>query len=612
MSSSLFQLTSSFTPAFPSKPTPTTRTNRTHNGFKVSCNTSPPNDNENQLIILPETQKLIVPNNNNVDRRNLLLGLGGICTGASLTSLPSAFASPITAPDITTVCKDAQAGIGKLEQAVRTNKCCPPSNGKAIKSFTFPTEKTVRMRWPAHGSKENIEKYKKAIKAMRALPDEHPHSFASQAKIHCAYCNGGYTQVDSGFPDIDIQIHNSWLFFPFHRWYLYFYERILGKLINDPSFALPYWNWDDPEGMELPDFFRGDESNPLFDAYRDAHTASPNVVNLAIDSKLENPTVDIQKQCNLYTVYRDLVRNATDATSFFGGEYVAGNEPVANGAKSVGSVESNSHTSVHVWVGNSKNPNREDMGNFYSAGYDPAFYVHHTNVDRMWKLWKDLGIPGHVEPTKDDWLNASYVFYDENEELVRVYNKDCVDPAKLKFGYEQAKFKPAWVNSRPNTKLTTSPRSTIVSSQNVKTVDQIKFPASVEPILKVKVKRPAVNRSKEEKAKANEILFINGIKFNSDKFVKFDVFVNDNVADENSPLTTPCDIQYAGAFSQVPHGDMSNMLMTSAARFGLNELLEDTNTEGEEYAVVTLVARAGADDLTVEEIKIALVPVAST
>ncbi|MFS7947023.1 putative catechol oxidase [Helianthus anomalus] len=47
-------------------------------------------------------------------------------------------------------------------------------------------------------------------------------------------------QVDNGFPDIEIQIHNSWLFFPFHRWYLYFYERILGKLINDPTFALPF------------------------------------------------------------------------------------------------------------------------------------------------------------------------------------------------------------------------------------------------------------------------------------------------------------------------------------------------------------------------------------
>ncbi|KAM0040142.1 putative catechol oxidase [Helianthus debilis subsp. tardiflorus] len=112
------------------------------------------------------------------------------------------------------------------------------------------------MRWPAHaGTKEQVDKYRQAIQAMRDLPEDHPHSFVNQAKIRCAYCNGGYTQVDNGFPDIEIQIHNSWLFFPFHWWYLYFSERILGKLINDPTFALPFWKWDEPVGMPIPEMF---------------------------------------------------------------------------------------------------------------------------------------------------------------------------------------------------------------------------------------------------------------------------------------------------------------------------------------------------------------------
>ncbi|GKA76065.1 putative domain, di-copper centre, polyphenol oxidase, partial [Tanacetum coccineum] len=63
-----------------------------------------------------------------------------------------------------------------------------------------------------------------------------------------------------------------------------------------------------------------------------------------------------------------------------------------------------------------------------------------------------------------------------------------------------------------------------------------------------------------------------------------------------------------------PHSDnqQGGMLMPSAARFGLNELLDDTNTEDEEYVLVALVARAGCEDLTVTGIEIKLVPIGST
>ncbi|XP_071697951.1 polyphenol oxidase I, chloroplastic-like [Rutidosis leptorrhynchoides] len=609
--SSLLPLTSTFTslPSTNSQFNPL-KTRPNQNWFKVSCNVAPPNDDNQNQLILPEQQKLILPNNN-VDRRNLLVGLGGLYTAANLTSLPSAFAAPITSPDITSVCKDSALGIGNLEKAVRTNKCCPPALGKKIKPFVFPSKsEKVRMRWPAQkGTKEQIAKYKKAIQAMRDLPDEHPHSFVSQAKIHCAYCNGGYTQVENGFPEIDLQIHNSWLFFPFHRWYLYFYERILGNLINDPTFALPYWNWDDPAGMTIPEFMVSkDNDNPLYDVYRDPRHQPPNLLDLAFDGTDRDTTAEIQTKCNLYTVYRDLVRNGGDSTSFFGGDYVAGDEPVANNATSIGSVESGTHTAVHRWVGDSNQPNGEDMGNFYSAGYDPVFYVHHANVDRMWKLWKELGIPGHVEPTKPDWLNASYVFYDENQELVRVYNKDSVSPDKLRFNYiENTKSDLlSWRQSRPDKR---SKKILKTPKVETKTADKIKFPVGIVPLLKVKVKRPAVNRTEAEKAKANEVLLINGIKFNSDKFVKFDVFVNDNV-EEGEDIPDPCSPEYAGGFSQVPHGKMKKMLMTSAARFGLNELLEDTKTEDEEYATVVLVARTGCEGLTISGLKIVLVPVA--
>ncbi|KAF5766510.1 putative catechol oxidase [Helianthus annuus] len=468
------------------------------------------------------------------------------------------------------------------------------------------TDAMARACWD---KREQVDKYRRAIQAMRDLPEDHPHSFVNQAKIHCAYCNGGYTQVDNGFPDIEIQIHNSWLFFPFHRWYLYFYERILGKLINDPTFALPFWKWDEPVGMPIPEMFLPEvvngKPNSLYDVYRDEIHIKQRLVDLDYDGNDKDITNQTQVLCNLSTVYRDLVRNGADTISFFGGEYKAGNSPIKNGDPSVGSVEAGSHTAVHRWVGDRKKRNGEDMGNFYSAGYDPVFYIHHSNVDRMWKLWKELGIKGHNEPTDPDWLNASYVFYDENEELVRVYNKDCVNIRKLNYDFiENSKEVFPWRKSRPARR---NKKSQVEPTATVETVDKIKFPVRLNEILKVKVKRPAVNRSEAEKAKANEVLVIKKIRYDSGRFVKFDVFVNDKV--KPGEITTPCDPEYAGGFAQLPHNDMKNMFMGSSARFGLTELIEDTNTDGEEYATVTLVPRTGCDDLTIGEIKIQLVPI---
>ncbi|KAM0007826.1 putative catechol oxidase [Helianthus debilis subsp. tardiflorus] len=90
---------------------------------------------------------------------------------------------------------------------------------------------------------------------MKELPDQDPRSWKHQGKIHCAYCNGAYSQYMNGHPELKIQVHNNSPFFPFHRWYLYFYECILGSLIEDPTFGLPYWNRDNPKGMLLPDMF---------------------------------------------------------------------------------------------------------------------------------------------------------------------------------------------------------------------------------------------------------------------------------------------------------------------------------------------------------------------
>lgn len=107
--------------------------------------------------------------------------------------------------------------------------------------------------------------------------------------------------------------------------------------------------------------------------------------------------------------------NSSTPELFFGKAYKAGDPPLPG----QGSIEGTPHNTVHDWVGDPLQPNHEDMGNLYSAGRDPLFYAHHSNVDRMWNIWRTLG-RRNIDICDPDWLNASFHLYDENAELVQI------------------------------------------------------------------------------------------------------------------------------------------------------------------------------------------------
>ncbi|KAL0311409.1 UNVERIFIED_CONTAM: Polyphenol oxidase, chloroplastic [Sesamum angustifolium] len=215
-----------------------------------------------------------------LDRRNLLLGMGGLYGAAvNLVSDRSpALATPITSPDLS----KCSTGTNLNTQQPLDVNCCPPVS-KEIIDYKLPPVGKMRFRPAAHLAGEDYyAKFEKAVGLMKALPPEDPRNFMQQANVHCAYCNLTYQQT--GDPKLKLQIHNCWHFFPWHRWYLYFFERILGKLIDDPTFGLPFWNWDNPDGMIMPEVFARKDS-PLFDARRNTSHLPPALADLAYSSK---------------------------------------------------------------------------------------------------------------------------------------------------------------------------------------------------------------------------------------------------------------------------------------------------------------------------------------
>uniref|UniRef100_A0A5B7BQI1 Putative polyphenoloxidase n=1 Tax=Davidia involucrata TaxID=16924 RepID=A0A5B7BQI1_DAVIN len=560
--------------------------------FKVSCKTRDHGDQNPSASSKNGSETSLGKS----DRRNVLIGLGGLygSAAASLSS-PLAFAAPIAAPDLT---KCVPASSGFTPPNGQSVQCCPPLNSKIVDYKLPPPPKKLRVRPAAHMvSNDYIAKYTKAIELMKALPADDPRNFTQQGDVHCAYCNGAYDQV--GFPDLELQVHNSWLFFPFHRYYLYFYEKILGKLIDDPTFALPFWNWDAPAGMQLPSIF-ADSNSVIYDKLRDADHQPPTIIDLNYglsgDTSTETTTDDQQKATNLKIMYRQMVSNSKTPLKFFGSAYRAGDQPEPG----AGNVEHIPHTPVHIWTGDPKQLNNEDMGNFYSAGQDPVFYSHHSNVDRMWTIWKTLG-KKNQDLTDPDWLDSAFLFYDENKQLVRVKVRDCLDNRNL--GYEYQDVPIPWLKSRPKPRVSKELRKIKKAGVALaaEAASAAVFPITLDKITKVTVPRPKKSRSQKEKEDEDETLTIQGIEFDKKNFVKFDVYIND----ERDAPTGPENSEFAGSFINLAHKHSKHgTKISSCLRLGITDLLEDLGAEDDDSVLVTLVPASKSDVVTIGGIKI--------
>ncbi|KAH6837482.1 hypothetical protein C2S53_020283 [Perilla frutescens var. hirtella] len=522
--------------------------------------------------------------NAKVDRRNMLLGLSGLYGAANLISTPGASALPIPAPPLD---KCNPNSFDLNTQTFLDFSCCLTGNSDPtnIKEFKLPPPgPKLRKRRAAHRlTDEEINKYKTAVDIMKQLPTDDPRSFSSQANIHCAYCNLTYHYDQPDGEQINLQVHNSWIFFPFHRWYLYFYERILGSLIKDPDFALPFWNWDNPKGMSFPQIFN-DPASALYDAKRNQANTVPTAV---IDLSMTGITDPLQAVSNNLTVmYNEMIRGNANACDFMGRPLRRGTPP----SPGPGASERGSHTAAHAWVGD-RSQNGQDMGNFYSAGRDPVFYSHHSNVDRMWSLWQAIPTAKLNFENKKimdlDFLDASFLFFDENGDIVRVSVKDCVDDRRM--GYEYERVDLPWLDYRP------PPQTALAKVKRAAT--SAKSANKVFPVVLDKIVRVIVPKTK--KGKADELLVIENIQVDTTKLLKFDVFVNDE-DDDNKAIDKA---SYAGTYAQLPHKS-SETTVTTSIRLKLTDLYEDMDVEDDDTVLVTLVPRHEGPGVTIGGIKI--------
>jgi hypothetical protein len=290
--------------------------------------------------------------------------------------------------------------------------CPAPLTGGTPFSPGQDTRPIVRRKGISTLTAPELSLVQQAFSGLRNLPATDKRAWILQADIHALYCD----QCDN----TSVQIHGSWNFFPWHRAYLYYFERILGSLVGDlDGFRLPYWDWENIRTLPSPYATPAASTNSLWDSNRRAALAQGG--NL--------PTNDGSKA-------RVAILNAITDFATFGGT-----------AADAGACENNPHNTVHVDVGFLNSPYL-DMGNLGFAARDPIFFAHHGNIDKLWSRWNGLSSGSHLpppaykNPTDAAFLDTRWSFYDENQNVASISTVDVLDhEGNLRYTYEAPQFK---------------------------------------------------------------------------------------------------------------------------------------------------------------------------
>ena len=267
--------------------------------------------------------------------------------------------------------------------------------------------RTRKDAWKLSSSDKTLHWYAVAVSEMQSRKFANPLSWLFQAAVH-GYDAGLYPPIKPGDPPPLAKVqttywkkceHASWWFLPWHRIYVFLFEQMCLDIIRakggPEDWALPYWDYSHPKGTPertMPDAFRnstlGGAPNPLFISPRGVGVN--NGKDVGSDKQSENTT------CMKSGFY------SSPTVSGFGGV-------TPPGPSSAGKCEAGPHNPMHEAIGGAQGW----MDDTRTAALDPIFWLHHSNIDRLWVVWRNRD-PGNVNPTDANWLDEKFDFYDNH------------------------------------------------------------------------------------------------------------------------------------------------------------------------------------------------------
>ncbi len=285
-----------------------------------------------------------------------------------------------------------------------------------------------------------LKKYAQAVKMMMALPASNPLSWTFQWYTHAVPTNttkAAAIAATFGAPPSPqkalaqsmwdtCQAHfnaaNEPFFLPWHRMYVCYFENIVRKILGDPSFTLPYWNYTVPAGYRLPPEFRM-QNDPTFGSlFRPNRKAVVNAGQPIFNGMPGGVASDLSA-----------------APALAENSYL----PVGVQQGFNQQLDFGLHGNIHVFVGNS-----QGMGQVPWAANDPIFWMHHCNIDRIWVSWNAAA--GHTNPNTAGWLNRAFVFANASGQAERPIVKDYTTTRKCNYRYDALLSTPSLVAAVPS------------------------------------------------------------------------------------------------------------------------------------------------------------------
>lgn len=191
--------------------------------------------------------------------------------------------------------------------------------------------------------------------------------------------------------------HSGPIFLPWHRMYMIRLEEFMQNALGDDQFGLPYWDWSADGELPATQQWRADIwSSAYIGEGRGAVRSGPigqMRVRLAQDPMTGDlvsvPPRPIQRRAGLDPRTRTLPTQAdvgwalsqTRYDEAAWGQNVRAHRNVLEGWINGPQL----HNRVHVWIGG-------DMGPGTSPN-DPAFFLNHCFVDRVWQDWMNRNGP---------------------------------------------------------------------------------------------------------------------------------------------------------------------------------------------------------------------------
>jgi hypothetical protein len=202
-------------------------------------------------------------------------------------------------------------------------------------------------------------------------------------------------------------------FLPWHRMFVYYFEQLVRQVSGDNSFSLPYWDYTDPAQQAIPEEFR-QPNDPVFGSLYRANRTSTPLGSVNAGDPITQAAGAGASALNLDSM---LEPGYSGDTGF------------------CAQLDGTLHGAVHVFTGNELG-----MAAVPWAANDPLFWLHHSNIDRIWAGWNAAG---RQNPSNASWLATTFVFANVQGQAVNARISDFLDLTPLNYRYDRLPEIPA-------------------------------------------------------------------------------------------------------------------------------------------------------------------------